>query len=179
MKTIKSYTLTALILAAFNIAQAQIVIPTDVFNAMWEAAEEDNFTDGHKIQLEGDIELANHFNRSLLANGHFDWFTLGKAGENGDNTKKLAMANVQDWSVYPNPTNGENTSVAFNLDEELFVNIYLTNLLGANVRSFYQASFKGEQRLDLNLSGLNKGIYFLVLESDKKEIALKQKLVID
>lgn len=81
--------------------------------------------------------------------------------------------NLQYLKCYPNPSN-DYINVQFSLREESSIKLFLTDLLGKTIFSKeYQHMQMGDQSIILNLADLNKGVYYLILEGDKKRYATK------
>ena len=78
-------------------------------------------------------------------------------------------------NIYPNPSSGGITTLEVNSWENVSIaNIYLTNILGKRVKEVYSGSFsKGENRFEINSSGLGAGIYFLTIEQNGERITKK------
>ncbi len=73
----------------------------------------------------------------------------------------ITEANAFDFEVYPNPAHD-----VFNINAPTTIEAAtLTNLLGQTVREF---SFNASQRVELNVKGLDAGIYLLQLRSGNK-----------
>lgn len=70
--------------------------------------------------------------------------------------------NVTDFSVYPNPTNESFVNVKFGLKESENVTVEIVSVLGEVVSSTNRGTLAaGEQKMRLDLSNLNSGIYFV------------------
>lgn len=90
-----------------------------------------------------------------------------------DNTK-IESANVK---LYPNPAN-DYITVSYQLTKEQDVSIDLFNISGQKERTFYSGNMNsGSFNTQLNLSGLQCGIYFMHLTSN--EFSSIKKLIIE
>jgi len=71
---------------------------------------------------------------------------------------------VKSFNIYPNPAKNS-TSIVFNMNEDLKLNIYIRDILGKSVfqKSDY-AAIKGENILDVDVSGWSSGLYQLSFE---------------
>jgi hypothetical protein len=62
--------------------------------------------------------------------------------------------------VYPNPFS-TTTTLNFNLNVNCKINLTISDIQGRTVKTFYSPELqKGNNQLQLDLSGLNAGIYF-------------------
>jgi hypothetical protein len=69
------------------------------------------------------------------------------------------------FSIYPNPTNGAGY-VSFELPDANLVKINLLNYQGQTVKELYNNSVgSGEVKIPFDLTGLNKGVYLIELQS--------------
>ncbi len=82
-----------------------------------------------------------------------------------------------DFSIYPNPAT-DNMQVNFNLNEAKNVNISIYNTLGALVFSNNKGQLSsGNHAIDINVSSLAKGVYYMKLQAGENNIS--KKLVIE
>ena len=83
-----------------------------------------------------------------------------------------------DISVFPNPVNKQFTTLSFNLEEKVNVNIALFNNLGQNVKEVFNGSLqKGNNNLKIKTSNLSKGLYFININIENKTIT--KKLIVE
>jgi hypothetical protein len=85
------------------------------------------------------------------------------------NSAATAVVNVSEantkFSIYPNPTSGVGY-IALELSDANFVKINLLNYQGQTVRELYSNSIgSGEVKIPFDLTGLNKGVYLIELQS--------------
>lgn len=66
----------------------------------------------------------------------------------------------ESFKLYPNPAN-ENLTILFNSNESKHINIELFDLLRNSIQSTSISSSLGENKIELNLMGLVKGVYFV------------------
>ena len=80
-------------------------------------------------------------------------------------------------SVYPNPTNGNSVIDIENL-AAVNIEVTLINILGSKVMELYSgAVVSNYQSIDVNLTNLDKGIYFVRVNSNGNTI-LTDKLIL-
>jgi hypothetical protein len=77
--------------------------------------------------------------------------------------------------TFPNPARGQAT-VQFAVPESQDVTLRMYDVLGRTVRTVHQGTAEGRQELQMDLSGLASGTYFLRLSADRQ--AQTQKLTI-
>jgi len=75
------------------------------------------------------------------------------------------MANIVTYSVYPNPTNGV-VSILVNLEKAEDYNITLYNATGQIVAQEQVKSISGINYKNINVSTLQKGMYFVKIEGE-------------
>jgi len=73
------------------------------------------------------------------------------------------------FSLYPNPTINLETQVLFSTDQNGFVNIKLYDTKGQLLKNDKKWFGIGEHQHAINISNLNKGIYFIQLENGKRK----------
>ena len=86
---------------------------------------------------------------------------------------------IKEMKVFPNPTTS-NSNVEFELQDSRVISIALFDLSGKlikNVKSGMSLG-KGNAKELLNLSGVNPGLYYVVVQSEKGEQAL-QRIIIE
>lgn len=109
------------------------------------------------------------------ANGNF-MFTKEKLKVTGiEDVRGNTAASL---SVYPNPSNGENTTVVYNLEND--AQTAVLKVIDLSGRTVYMEALKNNSGLyttTLNLSGFNAGMYILNLEVDGNHT--QQKLIIN
>lgn len=92
----------------------------------------------------------------------------------GINEKNSTVNSV---SFYPNPTNGDNLTVNFNVNESITsFPIVITSITGQEVLKTIVNPTLGKNEVTVNLSALANGIYFLKLDSTNN---ISQKLIIN
>ena len=73
---------------------------------------------------------------------------------------QLSIANLQ-LTIYPNPTNSLSV-VSYQLLENTEVSIKLYDLTGREIRTLAdEKEFTGKHSLEVNMSNLDKGVYFV------------------
>ncbi|MEA3504542.1 MAG: T9SS type A sorting domain-containing protein, partial [Bacteroidota bacterium] len=82
------------------------------------------------------------------------------------------MIEVSNINLYPNPTSGK-TSLVFNAKKQHQMNVSLISIDGKIITNTTYILQKGENRVDFNLSSLEKGIYFIKLKTPSGEKLLK------
>ena len=77
------------------------------------------------------------------------------------------------FEVYPNPSN-DITNITFDLEERANVSLMVRDITGKEVVSQdFGSMVKGNQRIELNVSMLNNGIYFTTLRIGDKMVTKK------
>ena len=76
--------------------------------------------------------------------------------------------NLLEFSVSPTPTSS-NIKIDYNLEEKGNTYIYLTDIRGKLVKNLYRESQQeaGKYNLSFNLSDVQNGIYFVVMQNDE------------
>ncbi|MCF6171694.1 MAG: T9SS type A sorting domain-containing protein [Bacteroidales bacterium] len=71
------------------------------------------------------------------------------------------FSEIENISVYPNPVT-QYAVIDFRLNSESMVNIALFDMLGRSVLPLFEGKMNsGQQKIRMNVSGLNEGIYFV------------------
>jgi hypothetical protein len=88
------------------------------------------------------------------------------------------IVNIDNISLYPNPSTNETTTLTFTLKENTPSTISIYNNLGQNVKSVFNGQLnQGVNKLNIETTDLTKGIYFVNLTiGDKTTI---KKLIIE
>lgn len=86
---------------------------------------------------------------------------------------------IKEMKVYPNPATS-NSNVEFDLDDNRIISIAVYDLSGKLIKSVKSgmALDKGNNNRPLNLTGVNPGLYYVVVKSEKGEQAL-QRIIIE
>ena len=80
--------------------------------------------------------------------------------------------------VYPNPVS-ENATLSIENLADKNVEITLLNILGSEVRSLFKGNIVSNyHEININFDGLNKGIYFVNIESEN-DVIITNKLVVE
>ncbi|MDQ3111982.1 MAG: T9SS type A sorting domain-containing protein [Bacteroidota bacterium] len=82
---------------------------------------------------------------------------------------------LNDFSTYPNPAN-ELVTISFHAENQTDMNIQLVDLAGKIVKQRNLSTIEGENSVSLNTEGVQSGVYFIRLVSDKG--ILTRKLII-
>ncbi|MFK5857415.1 MAG: Omp28-related outer membrane protein [Bacteroidota bacterium] len=78
-----------------------------------------------------------------------------------------------DISIHPNPITN-NANIEFNLYNSSDINIAVFDILGKNVMNLYQGQMMGgANNVQMNVSGLNEGVYFVKLQMNNQVITKK------
>ena len=83
---------------------------------------------------------------------------------------------LTDFTVYPNPT-ADVLNVTFTSMEQVAANLEVLNGLGQKVMQVQQNVQVGENRLQMDLSTLSRGIYYLNIWMDGQ--AVSRKVVVE
>lgn len=82
--------------------------------------------------------------------------------------------NVFDLTIYPNPTQGENTYVGVFLDKSQIGSLYLTDIMGKRVIDLHQGLINGNEHwFNIDNTSLSSGIYFLTFETEGRRTTKK------
>ena len=81
-----------------------------------------------------------------------------------------------DFNVYPNPATGSVT-IAFNSDNENSYSLKLIDVMGRVIKTEIDNAAIGENSHVMNLDGIAKGIYMIILQ--KGDNISKGKLVVE
>lgn len=86
---------------------------------------------------------------------------------------------IKEMKVYPNPATS-NSNVEFELQDNRVISIAVYDLSGKLIKSVKSgmALDKGNNNRPLNLNGVNPGLYYVVVKSDRGEQAL-QRIIIE
>jgi hypothetical protein len=79
--------------------------------------------------------------------------------------------------LYPNPTQGKMTTLEVSLEKSSNTSVLVTDLKGALVLRINEDMKSGQNKLNLNLAGLNSGVY--LVSATSQEGAWKGKLVVE
>jgi hypothetical protein len=97
------------------------------------------------------------------------------------NTNTISNINEVDFpvfanaSVYPNPNSG-NFTLAFEMEKNEDVTIYVSNSIGQTVYEQKLTNFTGQFKSDLNLTEFGKGVYVVTLQTGNAK--LNKKVVV-
>ena len=92
------------------------------------------------------------------------WFSVVKTGQDGS---------PEGLSIYPNPFS-KNLNITLTLSRQSSVNLSLSNVPGQTVRTIADREFpQGSHSLVLSAEGLEKGLYFLRMESEGEISVMK------
>ncbi|PCI96697.1 MAG: hypothetical protein COB15_09330 [Flavobacteriales bacterium] len=77
-------------------------------------------------------------------------------------------------NIFPNPTNNDITKLSFDLENQANVKVALLNSLGQTVKTVFNGSLpKGNNKMNIELSDLSKGMYFVNLNINNKTTTRK------
>jgi len=111
--------------------------------------------------LSGGSYLITDMNTNILFTGQpFDYTAVAElAYDITIDVPEIAIAEI--LSVYPNPIR-QNATVDLMLTKRSDVKVAVLDMLGRNVKEFYNGEMQsGVQKVQLDASGLNKGIYLM------------------
>ena len=86
------------------------------------------------------------------------------------------LSAISSYNVYPNPAK-DKLNIACNLKQNTLVQIEVLDIQGKQIKAQYFAMNKGENQVSLDLSDVQKGIYFVRMTADGE--SLSQKLVVE
>lgn len=86
------------------------------------------------------------------------------------------ISNISAYNVFPNPAK-EKLNIQCNLKQNNSVQVEVMDIQGKQIKSQDFAMNKGENQVTLDLSDVQKGIYFVRMTSDRE--SLSQKLVVE
>lgn len=78
--------------------------------------------------------------------------------------EEMAFNSIYNLSVYPNPNNGKFT-LKFTAEEAQNIRLHIEDMIGQTVVDKQIQNFSGDYLEELDLTALNKGVYFVVLET--------------
>jgi hypothetical protein len=90
------------------------------------------------------------------------------------NSTALKPTNFNTLSIYPNPTS-ESTAIQYYLSQSDKVNIYLTDIMGRNIRQLVQNEERkaGNYEVVFARKGIENGVYFVVMENAQGKVVKK------
>ncbi|MCF8308055.1 MAG: T9SS type A sorting domain-containing protein [Bacteroidales bacterium] len=99
--------------------------------------------------------------------------------ENGVVYKRVSTTNVEegpnpvkDFLIYPNPTGKEYTNLRLNLTRSSEISVSIRDVSGRVVREISQKDLPaGNQRIRINTSRLNSGVYMVVVTDGKYQVS--------
>jgi hypothetical protein len=111
---------------------------------------------------------------------------LGQHGESADYTINVVSETttgivksktISSVSLYPNPSSDFST-LSFNLETQENIQIHIVNVLGEEVFNYNAQLNAGFNKVEINTSNLENGVYFVQLISDEK-LMITERLVIN
>jgi hypothetical protein len=91
---------------------------------------------------------------------------------NTENSDDMIDNNSDRFTVYPNPVRDQ-LNIVFNQSEEKNINISLLDITGRMIQNYMITSVTGENRFQIDVSAIPRGIYFTYLLSDDKKQVMK------
>jgi len=111
-------------------------------------------------------------NRKIKAATHGNGAFERDLEENVVSTNETILA-LSDASIYPNPLQ-ETGTIKFNLSEKTELDIRVFDLSGKEVKSIFKgARAEGQHQIEIEANGIAKGFYFIKMNSDKGQLAMK------
>ncbi|MCX6185546.1 MAG: T9SS type A sorting domain-containing protein [Bacteroidetes bacterium] len=92
------------------------------------------------------------------------------------NTSVSEISNFSSYDVYPNPVK-EKLNLEINLKQNTLVQVEVMDIQGKQIKAQDFAMNKGENQVSIDLSDVQKGIYFVRMTADGE--SLSQKLVVE
>lgn len=134
--------------------------------------------DKYRIPLEKELELMGKVTRGEIREDEACDLLEGKESFLGlcDEVKSI----IQNVKLYPNPTNSKSTALEFNLDEQSVISVNIFGGAGNfSKKLVYDKIFdKGNQKIEINLEGIPKGMYEIVI-IDKNNRKIVRKLIVN
>jgi hypothetical protein len=87
-------------------------------------------------------------------------------------TTEINTPGVNDFNLYPNPTQNE-VNVAFNSPVSETINVRIFDMVGKTILTNELGVSEGDNKFSFDLSDLNKGIYFVELNTSSERIVKK------
>lgn len=121
------------------------------------------------------LDRSNPSSFSSLISANFDTtgsnscvqFTAGYATSVDDYFTKVDGTKLQKISVYPNPAIGDKINLDYIAQNASEVEVNIYDLTGRKVLSHsFGKAFKGQEGFNLDISGINNGMYILELRQD-------------
>ena len=75
------------------------------------------------------------------------------------------------WKAFPNPVTAD---LNIEMEQMTSGNIQILNSIGQSVKTY---SFENQELIQLNISELPKGIYFVKLYDEEKQVASTRKVI--
>ena len=121
-----------------------------------------------KDWLGADNQALADSNFGNFIDNRLDLFGTSNKNENFDKSKNILK------NCYPNPVRN-NVTFVFSLNEEQIIDFYVLSQTGERITSIINNDKKeaGEYEVTINLSSLETGIYFYILETRKGKISKK------
>ena len=108
-----------------------------------------------------------------------DWTNVPKWDYLATSTSSEEPAFANDFLVYPNPSNNENTNVKCTVNQQFDCEINLYSVAGYLVKKYAKHTFQeGENNISLDTQDLPKGFYFLEIKKDNRNKII-EKIVIN
>lgn len=139
------------------------------------------FSLGQKLRMEGflnnsdtTIGLKQFTTASnLIATGTNDPYITEECASN---SIKKQYSQIENLTIYPNPSKNGNATISFNLSNNTNLEIVLKNILGKEVSGLINNQFynKGKHTIILNKTDLlESGIYFIQIRANDKTVTKK------
>jgi Secretion system C-terminal sorting domain len=158
-----------------------VVVPT---NACYKFRVYDEYGDGMHNTNSG-AGTAGYYNvyRGSRASAGYIMLTGGGAADYTDisnpfEKKKTGVSvgeisGLDGFRLFPNPAS-ENVHIEFNLDQSMVLDVSMVNTLGQTVATGANTVFNnGQNQIDLPVSDLTNGVYFVVIKSSTASIMKK------
>ncbi len=99
----------------------------------------------------------------LFTNEYFIDADFHLTTDNNVSVEEISNNNFLSYSIYPNPSKqNEMVSLFFDLKNNSIISVEVVNLMGQKLKSVSNKNMDAvDNRLDIDLSGMNKGIYFI------------------
>ncbi len=144
----------------------------DTVNTTWDNKQISYATasaitpDGLKIVTTGQ-QTGKSFLKNQFVTARF--YLTNPAAAQSVTVNENLVAQVSSTSVFPNPAH-DAASISFSLQQNSYVQATLLNAAGQTVANIYNGNLnKGNQLLKVNISNMEAGIYYVVLEADGKK----------
>jgi Secretion system C-terminal sorting domain len=155
----------------------------------WVSANEVDFSH-YNVQKSNDGKIFTPFAK-VKATGSGSYQTLDEKPSAGQNYYRLEMVDIDGkrkysnivsvafdtkgttMSVYPNPAQGSTLTIDMSVNNDSEFTFTITDIAGRNRLTSQQKAIQGTNQLPLDISSLEKGIYFITTRNTTNQEVLR------